>query len=647
MKRLKKMMALVIAMVMVLSMTSMAFASTPTNNRTLDGTINVKSLEVGDTVEFYRVLKFDPDAGSTGGWVADTGFTGLTTAQIQTMLGLDNTGKPAADRTTNPDNYGISATLAASIGDMAELATAKYNASSTPAVAYTDASGSRTATVTAPADGLYIAIIHPGKVGTIYNPVFVGADYTQPTSGEDGSSNWTVDLNDSYSPTSMAKKGQVTLDKTASTTEAAYEDSKPQTVAAGDTVNFTVDTTIPEFADSYTSAVFKVTDALSTGLEYQKDAKVYVVTKDANDNDVETELSAGANTFSIDNTATTGYTVEFVTKYLLDLNSATKIRIKYTAKVTTDAPTSVNIEKNTVTVNYSNSPTDRTGKGILKDETKHYTFDIDANLLGETSYHTSELVKVGLDKDGKEITETRELSNGHTIGALQGAKFKLYVADANSQTKIKDESGNEINASVYTNDIMTGDYYIESDADGRLTIHGQTTPGIRGLDAGTYYLVETEAPDGYIKAQNAAKIQINATIDNTNEVTEYLDEATGTLYPEQDAQSTRTEVKYTVPILTSYEVLINGKQTAKYTMTNEKPDQGDKDTPAETAVGENGMIGATPANANADAGKITNTQGVELPSTGGIGTTMFYIIGAILVLGAGILLVTRRRMNAN
>ena len=44
---------------------------------------------------------------------------------------------------------------------------------------------------------------------------------------------------------------------------------------------------------------------------------------------------------------------------------------------------------------------------------------------------------------------------------------------------------------------------------------------------------------------------------------------------------------------------------------------------------------------------IVNQKGSVLPSTGGIGTTIFYIIGAILVLGAGILLVTRRRMNAN
>lgn len=44
--------------------------------------------------------------------------------------------------------------------------------------------------------------------------------------------------------------------------------------------------------------------------------------------------------------------------------------------------------------------------------------------------------------------------------------------------------------------------------------------------------------------------------------------------------------------------------------------------------------------------EVENNQGTALPSTGGIGTTMFYVIGAILVLGAGVLLVTRRRMSA-
>ena len=52
--------------------------------------------------------------------------------------------------------------------------------------------------------------------------------------------------------------------------------------------------------------------------------------------------------------------------------------------------------------------------------------------------------------------------------------------------------------------------------------------------------------------------------------------------------------------------------------------------------------------ANADFVNITieNQAGSLLPSTGGMGTTLIYIAGAVLVIGAGILLVVRRRMNA-
>lgn len=44
---------------------------------------------------------------------------------------------------------------------------------------------------------------------------------------------------------------------------------------------------------------------------------------------------------------------------------------------------------------------------------------------------------------------------------------------------------------------------------------------------------------------------------------------------------------------------------------------------------------------------IVNYTGTELPSTGGIGTTIFYLIGAILVIGAGVVFVTRRRMHSD
>lgn len=45
--------------------------------------------------------------------------------------------------------------------------------------------------------------------------------------------------------------------------------------------------------------------------------------------------------------------------------------------------------------------------------------------------------------------------------------------------------------------------------------------------------------------------------------------------------------------------------------------------------------------------KIENKTGAVLPSTGGMGTTVFYVLGAVLVVGAGVLLVTKKRMSRN
>ena len=49
---------------------------------------------------------------------------------------------------------------------------------------------------------------------------------------------------------------------------------------------------------------------------------------------------------------------------------------------------------------------------------------------------------------------------------------------------------------------------------------------------------------------------------------------------------------------------------------------------------------------NGDTVTIKNNKGSNLPSTGGMGTTIFYVVGSILVLGAAILLITKKRMSA-
>ena len=68
--------------------------------------------------------------------------------------------------------------------------------------------------------------------------------------------------------------------------------------------------------------------------------------------------------------------------------------------------------------------------------------------------------------------------------------------------------------------------------------------------------------------------------------------------------------------------------------------------PVTIVIGENGVVnGTTEAPQGVDEVKVLNQSGTELPSTGGIGTTIFYILGGVLVVGAIILLVTKKRMS--
>lgn len=73
------------------------------------------------------------------------------------------------------------------------------------------------------------------------------------------------------------------------------------------------------------------------------------------------------------------------------------------------------------------------------------------------------------------------------------------------------------------------------------------------------------------------------------------------------------------------------------------------DNPALTSLSGNATTGELTFTSNTTEGSLSadvvNQAGSTLPETGGMGTTIFYVVGAILVLGAGILLITRRRMN--
>ena len=231
---------------------------------------------------------------------------------------------------------------------------------------------------------------------------------------------------------------------------------------------------------------------------------------------------------------------------------------------------------------------------------------IDAAGLGSGSSlsgkKSSEIVKIGLDGAGNPITQTTEYSEitgtNSWTGPLQGAQFGLWK-----------------------NSECTGDPYKTqtTGADGRMTFPG--------LDAGTYYLKEISAPDGYVTNTTIHTVVLAAELE-TITVTEYYDPTDGKWYP--TTAEGRKAATYETKILKSYSVTIDGTAAATYTFTNDTTTNSNE---IQWEVCEPVEIPC----------QLTNIKGVELPSTGGIGTTIFYILGGLLVVGAVVILVARRK----
>lgn len=93
------------------------------------------------------------------------------------------------------------------------------------------------------------------------------------------------------------------------------------------------------------------------------------------------------------------------------------------------------------------------------------------------------------------------------------------------------------------------------------------------------------------------------------------------------------------------EVKIKGlKADTTYYLVETKAPDGYK-VPTYAFEIKTGVLDETTKVVTAANSDILNTEGSELPSTGGMGTTIFYVLGAALVIGAGVVLVTRRRLS--
>lgn len=306
------------------------------------------------------------------------------------------------------------------------------------------------------------------------------------------------------------------------------EDSNPGNYGSandadiGQTVNFKSTITAQAGAENY---VFH--DKMSNGLTFGSVTGITLNGETVNTSNYETKTAELGDDCT--------FHVVFTQAFCDTLEANDQIVISYTATVNANAVIGGEGNPNESKVEYGEENKTTT---TPPDTTKTYTWSFD-------------VLKYG---------------NGVETNVLQDAQFVLLSSD---KTKVATIVAGKLTGWTAVPTVEEGqeitwpeNTVLTTDKDGKINIEG--------LDADTYYLRETKAPDGYNKL---------------------VDDVTVTITP------TTSE---------------DGK-----TMT------------------------LTPVTA-----KVNNQSGTELPSTGGMGTTIFYVAGSILLIGAAVLLITKKRMNA-
>lgn len=120
---------------------------------------------------------------------------------------------------------------------------------------------------------------------------------------------------------------------------------------------------------------------------------------------------------------------------------------------------------------------------------------------------------------------------------------------------------------------------------------------------------------------------------------------TGDIY--RVAKTNETDAVTTVTTTASGKFTIKGLDADTYYLTETKqPDGYNKlSAPITVVIDKDGNITVGEDTTTVDEVKVLNNTGSILPSTGGSGTTLIYILGAVLVLGSSVVLITKKRMR--
>ena len=341
---------------------------------------------------------------------------------------------------------------------------------------------------------------------------------------------------------------------TSTTNPTDWQDAADYDI--GDVIPYQITGTLPgRFLEFDTYKVYKFTDTLSAGLTITPEQAEAVTVKLNGTEDIKNLFDVEVNGQVLTVTLKSGVDLRTVEVNGALLKATDKIVVEYNATLNSNAVLGSLGNPNEVYLDFTNNPnTEKDGEKGTTPVDKAIVF-------------TYELIANKVDED-----ETT---------ALKGAGFTLYKY--NAATQEYEAVGDEVKGDDVTSFTF------------------------KGTDAGQYKLVETTVPPTYNKAPDLEfkVVGTYAATANKGETPEL------------------TELKVTD---------LNGNTLTTWTINSESYTI-DQDT-------------VVSANAKAET-NIVNKKGSVLPSTGGIGTTIFYTIGAVLVLGAGIVLVTRRRMSAN